>query len=173
MKIMTKSGKKMNQQRPRIRKARKEPTSERKPRNPPQITGFWGRGASLYRPGLFTKQYFVKHSEACCADIFRALSEEIARLNEERVEIDEKPFRRPNYSSFNRYMHWFLILGLIERTDKRESAIYDFLQKRVFYRLTDKGKTEVSAWEDPVRAAHPEFVSKMSPLQSSPLTKGK
>ncbi len=54
-------------------------------------------------------------------------------------------------------MHWFLILGLIERTDRREPAIYDFLQERVFYRLTDKGKTEIRAWEDPVRAAHPEF----------------
>jgi len=74
-----------------------------------------------------------------------------------RAEIGEAPFRRPNYSSFSRYFHWFLILGLIERTDRREPAIYDFLEERVFYRLTDKGKAEVSAWEDPVRAAHPEF----------------
>jgi len=117
----------------------------------------WGRGASEYRPGIFTKQYFVEHGEVCCADIYRALSEEIERLNEERVEIGEKPFRRPNYSSFSRYFHWFLILGLIERADRREPAIYDFLQKRVFYRLTDKGKTEVSAWGDPTRARHPEF----------------
>ncbi len=142
--------------RPRIKKTR-EPTRERKPRNPPQITGFWGRGASLYRPGLFTKQYFEKHGEACAADVYRALSEEIERLNEERGEIGEKPFRRPNYSSFSRYFHWFLILGLIERADRREPAIYDFLEKRVFYRLTNKGKAEVKAWEDPVRAAHPEF----------------
>jgi hypothetical protein len=118
----------------------------------------WGRGASEYRPGLFTKQYLVNHGEACAADIYRALSEEIERLNQERIEIGEKPFRRPNYSSFSRYMHWFAILGLIERTDKREPAIYDFLQRRVFYRLTEKGKAEVRAWEDPVRAAHPEFV---------------
>jgi hypothetical protein len=118
----------------------------------------WGRGASEYRPGLFTKQYFEKHGEACAADIYRALSEEIERLNQERIGIGEKPLRRPNYSSFSRYMHWFAILGLIERTDKREPAIYDFLQKRVFYRLTEKGQAEVRAWEDPVRAAHPEFV---------------
>lgn len=143
--------------RPRIKKARKEPTRERKPRNPPQITGFWGRGASDYRPGLFTKKYFEKRGEACAADVYYALSQEIERLNKERIEIGEKPFQRPNYSSFSRYFHWFLILGLIERTDRREPAIYDFLQKRVFYRLTDKGKAEVSAWEDPVRAAHPEF----------------
>jgi hypothetical protein len=85
------------------------------------------------------------------------MSEEIERLNKERIDIGEKPFRRPNYSSFSRYMHWFLILGLIERTDRREASNYDFLQKRVFYRLTDKGKTEEVPWGDPVRAVHPEF----------------
>ncbi|NVM23451.1 MAG: hypothetical protein HWN68_16930 [Desulfobacterales bacterium] len=147
----------MKQQRPRIRKARKGPTRERKPRNPPQITGFWGRGASLYRPGVFIKSFFEEHSEACCADIYYALSEEIERLNKERIEIREAPFRRPNYSSFSRYFHWFLILKLIERTDRREPAIYGFLEERVFYKLTDKGKAEVRAWEDPVRTAHPEF----------------
>ena len=147
----------MKQQRPRIRKSRKEPARERKSKNPPQITIPWGRGASLYRPGLFTKKYFEKHGEGCCADVFYALSEELERLNKERIEIREKPFRRPNYSSFSRYFHWFLILKLIERTDKREPAIYGFLEERVFYRLTDKGKAEVKAWEDPVRAAHPEF----------------
>jgi hypothetical protein len=124
---------------------------------PPDMSVGWGRGASEYRPGLFTKQYFVNHGEACAADVYRSLSEEIQRLNQERIGIGEKPFRRPNYSSFSRYFHWFLILGLVERTDKREAAIYDFLKKRVFYRLTDKGKAEVSAWEDPVRSAHPEF----------------
>jgi DNA-binding PadR family transcriptional regulator len=48
-------------------------------------------------------------------------------------------------------------MRLIRRTDKREPAIYDFLQKRVFYRLTSKGKTEVKAWEDPIAVTHPEF----------------
>ncbi len=147
----------MKQRRPRIKKTRREPTRERKVKNPLRITGFWGRGASLYRPGRFIKGYFIEHGEACAADIYYALSEEIERLNKERIEIGEKPFRRPNYSSFSRYFYWFVILGFIERTDRREPAIYDFLEKRVFYRLTDKGKVEVRAWEDPVRAAHPEF----------------
>jgi len=154
---MTRFGQKMKQRKARVNKARRGPTRERKPTNPMQITIPWGRGASEYRPGLFTKQYFVEHGEACAADIYRAMSEEIEHINKERIEIGEKPFRRPNYSSFSRYFHWFLILGLIERTDRREQAIYDFLQKRVFYRLTEKGKAEVKAWEDPVRAAHPEF----------------
>jgi len=147
----------MRQQRPRTKKAKKGPTRERKLRNPPQITIAWGRGASEYRPGLFTKQYFEKHLEACCADVYYALSEEIERLNAVRAEIGESPFRRPNYSSFSRYFHWFLMLGLIERTDRRERAIYDFLEPRVFYKLTDKGRAEVRAWEDPVRVVHPEF----------------
>ena len=147
----------MINKRPKIRKARKEPTKGKKLRNPPQITIPWGRGASEYRPGLFTKQYFEKHGESCAADVYYALSEEIERLNAARAEIGETPFRRPNYSSFSRYFHWFLILKLIERTDRREPAIYGFLERRVFYRLTNKGKTEVRAWEDPVRAVHPEF----------------
>lgn len=147
----------MKEQRPRIRKAKKEPSSVRKPlKNPPQITILWGRGASEYRPGKFTKKYFEKHGEACAADIYYALSEEIERLNTARAEIGEAPFRRPNYSSFSRYFHWFLILELIERTGKLEASIYPFLEKRVFYRLTDKGKAEERAWEDPIAAIHPE-----------------
>jgi hypothetical protein len=154
---MTGYGKRMRQQRPRVRKARKEPTRKGKGTDPNRISIPWGRGASEYRPGLFTKQYFVEHVEGCAADVYYTLSQEIRRLNAARVEVGEAPFRRPNYSSFSRYFHWFLILGLIERTDKREPAIYDFLQKKVFYRLTDKGKAEVRAWEDPITAVHPEF----------------
>ena len=124
---------------------------------PPNISVSWGRGASEYRPGLFTKQYFVEHGEACAADIYYALSQDIERLNRERIEIGEKPLRRPNYSSFARYFHWFLILELIERTDRRELAIYHFLKKRVFYKLTAKGASEEAAWLDPTRTVHPEF----------------
>jgi len=51
------------------KKARKESGKKRKPTNPPQITGFWGRGASPYRPGLFTKRYFEKHGEVYSANI--------------------------------------------------------------------------------------------------------
>ena len=154
---MTRFGKKMKEKRPRIKKARKEPTRERKPRNPPQITGFWGRGASLHRPGLFTKKYFEKHVESCCADVFYALREDLERINKERVEIGDTPIRGCTYSSYSKYWHWFKLLELIEPTDRRERAIYDFLEERVFYRLTDKGKTEIRGWEDPIVIAHPEF----------------
>ena len=136
---------------------RKQSKRERKHGNPTQIAVGWGRGGSAYRPGLFTKRYFVEHGEACCADIYYALSQEIERLNKERIEIGEKPLRRPNYSSFAKYFHWFKLLGLIEPVDRREPAIYDFLKQRQFYQLTGQGDSEEGAWQDPVRAAHPEF----------------
>ena len=147
----------MKQQMPKAKKPRKQPVRDKKHRNPPQMAVGWGRGASEYRPGVFIKQFFLEHGEACAADIYHALSEEIERLNEERISIGEKPLKRPNYSSFARYFHWFLILELIERTDRRERAIYHFLKKRVFYTLTAKGMAQEAAWLDPVRTAHPEF----------------
>jgi len=131
--------------------------NDKGPSKPPNISVPWGRGASEYRPGVFTKHYLEEHSEACCADIYHALSQEIERLNRERYEIGERLFKRPNYSSFNRYFHWFLILRLVERTGKVEASIYPFLKKRVFYRLTSEGKIEEEAWQDPLRTAHPEL----------------
>ena len=122
----------------------------------------WGRAASAYRPGLFIRNYFLKHGEACTAEIYRSITESIEHLNEERVYIGETPIRRPNYSSFNRYAHWFLILGLIERTGRSEPAHYNFLRNRVFYRLTAKGISELRAWEDPIGAVHPEHRRKRS-----------
>jgi len=116
-----------------------------------------GRAGSAYRPGIFAKRYFEEHGEACAADIHHALSEEVERLNKERIEAGGKSLRRPTYSSFAKYFSWFKLLGLVEPVDRREPAIYDFLEERVFYRLTDKGKVEEEAWQDPVRAAHPEF----------------
>ena len=142
---------------PKTTRAKREPRKEKQHRDPPRIAVPWGRGASEYRPGLFTKQYFEKHGEACAADIYYALSQEIELLNKERIEIGEKPFQRPNYSSFAKYFHWFKLLGLVESVDRREPAIYDFLEQREFYRLTDKGKAEVEAWQDPVAVRHPEF----------------
>ena len=122
----------------------------------------WGRAASGYRPGLFIRNYFFKHGEAYIAEIYRALSRAIEHLNEERVYIGETRIRRPNYSSFNRYAYWFLILGLIERTGRSEPARYNFLRNRVFYRLTEKGRSELRAWEDPIGAVHPEHRRKRS-----------
>ncbi len=144
--------------RPRIRKARKEPTRERKRKNPPmQITIPWGRGASEYRPGIFTKKYFEKHVEACAADVFRELRNDLRRINKERVEIGDKPIRGGTYSSFAKYWHWFKLAGLIELTGRQEPAAYVFLEQKQFYQLTAKGASEERAWQDPMRAAHPEF----------------
>jgi hypothetical protein len=126
-----------------------EPSSRKQRRDPPQMAVPWGRGASEYRPGRFTKQYFEKHGEACCADVFTALREVLKRVNKERVEISEKPIRGCTYNSFAKYWHWFKLFGLIEPVNKTKPSIYDFLEQKVFYRLTDKGWGEVRAWEDP------------------------
>jgi len=147
----------MKKQRPMTKKTSGKPGKKKQQRNPPTIAVGWGRGASGYRPGIFIKTFFLQNGEACAADVYHALSREIERLNKERIEIGEKPFRRPNYSSFARYFHWFALLGLIERTGRQEPAIYHFLKKRVFYALTASGASEEAAWLDPVRTAHPEF----------------
>jgi len=147
----------MKQQRPRTRKAKKKPVRERKLKNPPQITLPWGRGASEHRPGLFTKDYMMEHGEACAADVFYALRENLESINKLRIETGEKTIRGCTYNSFAKYWHWFKLLGLIEPVDRREPPIYDFLEERMFYRLSDKGKAEVRAWEDPIMVAHPEF----------------
>ena len=147
----------MKENRRRIKKAKKEPTKERKHGNPPQVTIPWGRGASEHRPGLFARTYLLEHGEACAADIFYALRENLEGINKMRIEIGEKPIRGCTYNSFAKYWHWFKLLGLIELVDRREAPIYDFLKERVFYHLTDKGKAEVRAWEDPIAVTHPEF----------------
>lgn len=117
----------------------------------------WGRGASEHRPGLFIKRYLMEHGEACAADIFSALRENLERINMMRIGIGEKPIRGCTYNSFAKYWHWFKILGLIEPVGREESSIYGFLEEKQFFCLTDKGKAEEEAWQDPIRAAHPEF----------------
>jgi len=134
-----------------------EPTRRRKPPKPPPIGVPWGRAASEHRPGLFTKQYLTEHGEACAAEVFYALRENLDGINKERIEIGEKPIRGCTYNSFAKYWHWFKLLELVEPVDRREMPVYDFLEERVFYRLTDKGRTEARAWEDPIAIAHPEF----------------
>jgi len=147
----------MKGRKPRINKTRKQPTRERKPANPPQIAIPWGRAASEHRPGLFTKQYLMQRGEACAADIFYALRQNLERINKSRIEIGERPIRGCTYNSYAKYFFWYIMMGLVEPTDRHEPATYDFLEERVFYRLTDKGKSEVRAWEDPIAVAHPEF----------------
>jgi len=147
----------MKEQRPRIKRAKKEPTREKKFNNPPQVTIPWGRGGSAWRPGLLIKKHFEEHPESCCADAYYSLSQQLKSLNEERVQIGERPIRRPNYSSFSRYFWWFVLGGFLEPIDKYEAAIYPFLRQRHFYRLTDKGRTEEEAWRDPISIRHPEL----------------
>lgn len=134
-----------------------ENSSARKSTNPPKITVPWGRGASEFRPGIFSKQYLVEHGEAPASQVFSALNEALSQMNQDRIEIGDKPIRGCTYNSFAKYWHWFKLLGLIEPTSHTAPAIYDFLAQKRFYRMTDRGRNEVRAWEDPISAMHPEF----------------
>jgi len=147
----------MSYRKPRIRKTKKAPSRKGKGPDGNRITTPWGRGASEYRPGLFTLQYFVEHGEACCADVFHALKEDLRHINRERVEIGDRPIRGGTYNSYAKYWFWFRLLGLIEPVDRREPAMYGFLKEKQFYQLTARGESEEAAWLDPVRTAHPEF----------------
>jgi hypothetical protein len=142
---------------PKSNKAKNLPKEGKRQKDTRQIAVPWGRAASEYRRGVFSKSYFEKHSETCCADVFRALNEDLERINRARAEIGEIPIRGSTYNSFAKHWHWFKLLGLIEPVDRQESSIFPFLQKRVFYKLTNKGKTEERAWEDPIGVAHPEL----------------
>ena len=157
MRITTGYGHKMRQRKPRIKKAQEEPTRKGKGPDPNRMTIPWGRAASEHRPGLFTKQYLMQHGEACAADIFYALRENLERINKARIEIKEKPIRGCTYNSYGKYFFWYILMGLVEPTDRHEPAIYGFLEARHFYRLTARGKAEVRAWEDPIAVAHREF----------------
>jgi hypothetical protein len=115
----------------------------------------WGRAGSEYRPGVFIHLYLAQNGEACCADVFYALKQYLKRINTERAEVGDRPIKGCSYNSFAKYWHWYKKAGLIEPTGRTEPAVYDFLESRVFYRLSGSG--DDTAWNDPVRAAHPEF----------------
>jgi hypothetical protein len=125
--------------------------------NRSNVTVPWGRGASEHRPGVFTKQYLMENGEACAADVFHALRDNLELINRERIQIGEKPIRGCTYNSFARYWHVFKLAGLIEPTGEIEPAIYHFLKKRVLYKLTAEGVSEEAVWLDPARTSHLEF----------------
>ena len=152
---MTNKNKRANK--PTINQEVNYKSSARKSTNPLKVTVPWGRSASEFRPGIFAKQYLTEHDEASASQVFSALKETLSQVNQERIEIGDKPIRGCTYNSFAKYWHWFKILGLIEHTSHTAPAIYDFLVKKRFYRMTERGKNEVRAWEDPISATHPEF----------------
>jgi hypothetical protein len=147
----------MRQEKARNKETQKEPAQKGKGPDHNRMTIPWGRAASEHRPGLFTKRYLMEHSEGCVADIFRALQQNLKQLNRERIEIGEKTIRGCTYNSYCKYFFWYILMDLVEPIDRYEPAIYNFLKKRHFYRLTNKGRAAVRAWEDPIAIAHPEF----------------
>jgi hypothetical protein len=133
----------------------KSPGKKKTAKSLPKTGVPWGRAGSPYRPGEFTHVYLTQHDEACCADVFYALKQNLKAINKERAEIGDKPIRGCTYNSFAKYWHWYKKLRLIEPSGRTEPAIYDFLESRVFYRLS--GSCDDTAWSDPLKAAHPEL----------------
>ena len=63
------------------------------------------------------------------SDIFHELKRNLERINAERLKNGDQPIRGGTYNSFARYFHLFKLLALVEPTDKREPAQYDFLEE--------------------------------------------
>jgi hypothetical protein len=154
MKVTTKCGK---VKKPKKSKITKSPQKKKATRRLQKTGVPWGRAGSSYRPGEFIHLYLTQHDEACCADVFYALKQNLKAVNKERAEIGDKPIRGCTYNSFAKYWHWYKKMGLIEPTGGSEPSVYEFLRERQFYRLTATAGREEMAWQDPVRAAHPEF----------------
>ncbi len=137
----------------------KEPSNDYDRRGPRNKSVPWGRGASEYRPGIFTKQYFENHGEACAADIYRSLTEKIIALNEERVWIGDT-----SISAAQELLELQSLFPLVSHHGSHRAhgqtgaCQLQFLHYKVFYRLTEKGQAETKAWGGPVRATHPEFI---------------
>lgn len=97
-----------------------------------------------------------------------------------RVQLEFQPdYDEEEWTKWDRKHGWHEVLGVclheLEQTlnlpwyfapywmscffsnYKRVDGTYDFLEERQFYRLTAKGEAEEEVWQDPVRAAHPEF----------------
>jgi hypothetical protein len=149
----------------------KKPTIQKNPNGgnhkPTNKSSPWGRAASQYRPGIFAKRYLLEHDEACASEVFTALREALRQMNQERIEIGENPIRGCTYNSFAKYWHWFKLRGLVERTLKTAPAIYVFLERKRFYRITKKGRNEVRAWGDPVRRKPPKLPKTMNALSTN------
>jgi DNA-binding PadR family transcriptional regulator len=99
---------------------------------------------------LFIRDYLMEHGEACPYDIVRALRDLIK---------EEGWKRRISYSNIRTTFWWLKKLGLIEPSGRVEPSSKPYLEPKIYYTLTKKGKTippESMAWRDPRRALYPE-----------------
>lgn len=128
---------------------------------------------TLVNLGLFIKDYLTEQGEACQQDIHESYRNKLREI----YESAGKRFTRQDrmkYHSFTRFFYFLKQLGFVEESGKEEtSSFQEFYSKahpgeevpreippRVYYRLTDKGKTASDvAWSNPLRALYPKFDS--------------
>lgn len=113
-----------------------------------------GRALSQVRPGRFIKEYLSANSEASVAELHRAYIQALPKPPNRK-----RPRFYAHYSSFSRFFHWFLALGLVERTGGARPALYAVMTDQVLFRLTVAGVADIVSWDDPLRAAHPEWTT--------------
>ena len=120
----------------------------------------------MIRTGLFIRQYLLDHTEESVAVMHRALKEQITMENQRRTRSER--LRGPTYSSFLKYIHNLARLGLVELSGHEEPAEFVATDKLVqirggsggkvvpsvrrFFRITAKGRSEVRAWQNPIKA---------------------
>jgi len=121
-----------------------------------------GRAASVIRTGAFIKQH-LEQGPAYIGEIHRALKDAWRAENQTRARADQ--VRPPTYESFGKYFRLCRELGLVELDHEepmeepppggplksiRDGKIVE--SSRRYYRLTARGSSEISAWEDPLAA---------------------
>jgi len=123
------------------------------------------------RPGQFIKTYLENHGSASVAELHYFYKGEIEEENIRRKQLGEKAFHVPVYHSFYGYFRNLITLELVERvgertakdfrgpieefafverTDSRWKVIQGARER--LWQLTEKGKFEITAWNDPLRA---------------------
>ena len=124
------------------------------------------------RPGLIIKGVLSGEiqltngsivNEACCTDIHNVYKSLVKSENIKRKSLGKRPLHGMTVNSFVRLMAFARLLGLIEfareepfrghggplyRVDKSDCVITAKVVQRRLYRLTDKGKDELTMWDD-------------------------
>jgi DNA-binding PadR family transcriptional regulator len=107
------------------------------------------RKAYLPLLSQFIRDYLIENGEASPYDILKAI----------RSLAKEEKMRGVSYQSIRNCFWWLKKLGLIEPSGRTEPSEKPYLQPKVYYRLTEKGKRlppESIAWRDPRRVLYPE-----------------
>lgn len=128
------------------------------------------------RPGRFIKSHLERHGEASVAQMHRAYTGRIRGENYERRQLGRRDLlRKPTYHSFYNYFRVLRMLGLVElvgemAVDPEEMSAWQRLgfaerldgdwvvqegARQRLYQLTQKGRTEEEAWDNPWQALYP------------------